>query len=169
MKQIKYLFLFLLMSCSSSRVMTDYDAEIVFSDFKTYAFFKDVGKGLNDFDIKRVITVLNFELENKEFKEVGNPDFYINFSSKMSEAQNKNTIGIGIGNGGFGISGGIPIGVKKLNEEFIIEFVNAETNEVIWEGVLNSIVKEQRKPEEKGTHFKEIIKKIFDNYPPKTK
>lgn len=50
----------------------------------------------------------------------------------MSEAQNSNTIGIGLGSGGinrgFGVSGGIPIGVKRLNEEFTIEFVNAENN-----------------------------------------
>lgn len=50
----------------------------------------------------------------------------------MSEAQNSNTIGIGLGSGGinhgFGVSGGIPIGVKRLNEEFRIEFLNAENN-----------------------------------------
>jgi hypothetical protein len=152
--------------------MIDYDAEIVFLDFKTYAFFEDVGKGLNDFDIKRVITVINFELENRGYKEVENPDFYINIISKMTESINTNTIGIGVGsggrNGGFGISGGIPIGPKKQNEEFKIEFVNANTNLIIWEGTLNSTVKEQRKPEEKVLHFKEIIKNILSNYPPKS-
>ena len=102
-----------------------------------------------------------------------NPDFFINIISKISEAKNNNTIGIGIGsggrNGGFGISGGIPIGGKKLNEEFIIEFVNAKTDEIIWEGILNSTIKEKRKPEEKEMHFKEIIKKIVEKYPPKKK
>lgn len=173
MKQFKYLFLFLLISCSSSKVLTDYDAEIIFSDFKTYAFYEDVGKGLNEFDVKRVTGAIRSELKLKNFKEVEKPALYINVISKMSEAQNNNTIGIGLGsgglNGGFGISGGIPIGAKKQNEEFKIEFVNAKTNQIIWEGVLNSTVKEQRKPAEKELHFKEIIKNILSKYPPKIK
>ena len=173
MKQLKLLFLFVLMSCSASKVITDYDSKINFNDFKTFAFFEDVGEGLNEFDVKRVIAALNTELKQKGLQDAENPDFYINVIAKYSEAQNNNTIGIGIGsggrNGGFGISGGIPIGSKKLNEEFIIEFVNAKTDEVIWEGILNSTVKEKRKPEHKELHFKNVIQKIVEKYPPKKK
>lgn len=107
----------------------------------------------------------------KPLEEAENPDLFINVISKISEAQNNNTIGIGIGsggnNGGFGISGGIPIGGKKLNQELIIEFVNAKTNEIVWEGILNSKIKEERKPEEKELHFQEVIQKILEKYPPK--
>lgn len=173
MKKIKFLFLLLLMSCSTLKVITDYDSEINFNDFKTYNFFEDVGEGLNELDVKRVITSMNSELKLLGFKESKTPDFYINVIAKFSEAQNNNTIGIGIGsggrNGGFGISGGIPIGGKKLNEEFIIEFVNTKTDQVIWEGILNSKINEKRKLEEKELHFKEIIKKILEKYPPKKK
>lgn len=171
MKQIQFLFLFLLMSCSSSKVIADYDSKIDFNNFKTYHFFEDIGKGLNDFDVKRVLSILNLELQQKGLAQNDNPDFYINVIANYSEAQNSNSIGIGIGsgnrNGGFGISGGIPIGSKKLNEEFIIEFVNAKTNEIIWEGILNSTIKEKREPEEKELHFKGVIGKILAQYPPK--
>ncbi|APZ45092.1 hypothetical protein BW723_01730 [Polaribacter reichenbachii] len=152
-------------------MISDYDAEINFNNFKTYNFFEDIGKGLNEFDVKRVVSTLHTELNKKGLAQNDNPDFYINVIANYSEAQNRNTIGIGIGsgnrNGGFGVSGGIPIGGKKLNEEFIIEFVNAKTNEIIWEGVLNSTIKEQRTPEEKESHFTDIINKILDKYPPK--
>ncbi|MGK0413717.1 MAG: hypothetical protein ACJA1B_001925 [Polaribacter sp.] len=171
MKKVRFLFLFLLVSCSSSKVMIDYDAEIDFSNFKSYAFYEDVGKGLNELDVKRVLTVMNAELQQLGFLQSDNPDFFINMKSKISEAQNNNTIGIGIGNGGinggFGVSGGIPIGGKKLNEEFRIEFVNAQNNILFWEAILNSKIKEKRKPEEKELHFKAIISKILENYPPK--
>lgn len=158
------------MSCSSSKVITDYDSQINFDDFKTYSFFEDAGKGLNELDVKRVTESIKYELDLKGLQEVENPDFYINVISNISEVQNNNTIGIGIGgggnNGGFGISGGIPIGGKKLNEELIIEFVNAKTNSIIWEGILNSTIKEKRSPEEKVLHFKNIIPKILAKYPP---
>lgn len=173
MKHIKFLFLFVLMSCSVSKVITDYDSEINFEDFKSYSFFEDVGEGLNELDVKRVRLSMNSELKSVGFKKLENPDFYINVIAKYSETQNNNTIGIGLGsggrNGGFGISGGIPIGGKKLNEEFIIEFVNAKTYEVIWEGILNSKINEKRKPEEKEQHFNEVVKKILEKYPPKKK
>ncbi len=162
--------MFLLMGCSSSKVIIDYDTKINFTQFTTYNFYSDIGKGLNEFDAKRVVKWLNFELQEKGFSETENPDFYINVIAEFSKAQN-NTIGIGIGsgtnNGGFNISGGIPIGGEKLQEKFSIEFVNAKTNEIIWVGVLNSVVKENRKPEIKEAHFQEIIKKILEKYPPK--
>ena len=166
MKNLKYLFLFLLMGCSSSKVMTDFDNTINFSDFKTYSFYEDVGQGLNELDVNRVTSVLKLEMKQRTFQEVENPDFFINITSKISENPNKNLIGIGLGNGGFGLSGGIPIGGKKLNEEFVIEFVNAKTDKVIWEGILNSTIREKRTPEQKELHFNEIIKKILDTYSP---
>ncbi|PQJ82597.1 DUF4136 domain-containing protein [Polaribacter glomeratus] len=168
MKNLKYLFFILLMSCSSAKVMTDFDNAINFSDFKTYGYYEDVGKGLNELDIKRVISALNLEMEQNGFADLDNPDFFINITSKISESRNRNSIGIGLGNGGFGLSGGIPIGGKKLNEEFVIEFVNSKTNQVIWEGILNSKIKEKRTPEEKEAHFQKVITKILEKYPPKS-
>lgn len=150
--------------------MTDYDNAINFSDFKTYSFYEDVGGGLNELDVKRVIFAINFELKQRGFQETENPDFYINVTSKTSESSNNNSIGIGVGGGGrnsgFGISGGIPIGAKKLNEELVIEFVNAKTNQIIWEGALNSKIKENRNPEEKELQYTEVVKKILNYYPP---
>ena len=155
------------MGCSSSKVMTDFDNTINFSDFKTYSFYEDVGQGLNELDVNRVTSVLKLEMKQRTFQEVENPDFFINVTSKISENPNKNLMGIGLGNVGFGLSGGIPIGGKKLNEEFVIEFVNAKTDQVIWEGIINSTIKEKRTPEQKELHFNEIIKKILDTYSPK--
>ena len=155
------------MGCSSSKVMTDFDNTINFSDFKTFSFYEDVGQGLNELDVNRVTSVLKLEMKQRTFQEVENPDFFINVTSKISENPNKNLMGIGLGNVGFGLSGGIPIGGKKLNEEFVIEFVNAKTDQVIWEGIINSTIKEKRTPEQKELHFNEIIKKILDTYSPK--
>jgi hypothetical protein len=151
--------------------MTDYDGAFNFSSFKTYAFYEDAGQGLNDFDVKRVLSIMNSELSKKGFFESENPNFFINIKSKITEIQSNNTIGVGIGNGGvnggFGISGGIPIGKNMLNEEFVIEFVNSQDNTLFWEAILNSKVKQDRSPEEKIIHFREIVSKILQKYPPK--
>ena len=173
MKNLKYLFLVLLMSCSTSKVITDYDDKADFSSFKTYAFYEDVGKGLNELDVRRVTSIMNTELNKLGIQKSENPDFFINIITNTTEATNNNTIGIGVGsggrNGGIGISGGIPIGGKKLNEELIVEFVDAKNDALFWEAVLNSTINENRKPEEKELHFQEIIKIILEKYPPKQK
>jgi hypothetical protein len=148
-------------------VITDYDVTVNFSDFKTYRFYEDAGNGLSDLDVKRVLSTINSAMKQRAFQEAENPDFYINVISKISESRNNNSIGIGFGNGGFGISGGVPIIAKKIHEEFIIEFVNSKTNQIIWEGIVNSELKEKRRPEEKELHFTEIIDKILSKYPPK--
>ena len=169
MKKYWYFFLSILISCSSSKVMTDYDNTVNFSDFKTFNFYEDVGEGLSELDVKRVTKAITFEMTERNIIEAENPDMFINVIVKTTEAQNNNTIGIGIGNGGrnggFGISGGIPIGSKKLNEEFIIEFVNAKTDEVFWEGRLNSTLKKENTPEVKELHYKNVVNKILTKYP----
>lgn len=169
MRKLGYIILLVVMSCTSSKVITDYDANLNFSNFMSYRFYEDVGQGLNELDVKRVIKAITFEMTERNIVETENPDFYINVIVKTVEAQNNNTIGIGIGNGGrnggFGISGGIPIGGKKINEEFIIEFVNAKTDEVFWEGRLNTTLKKQNTPEIKELHYKTVVNKILSKYP----
>ncbi|MDN3619900.1 DUF4136 domain-containing protein [Polaribacter undariae] len=169
MKKIRYFFLLFLISCSSSKVVTDYDDNTNFTQYKTYAFFDDIGAGLNEFDVDRVADALFTEMEILGFKEVENPSFYINIIAKTAAAKVTNTIAVGLGsggrNGGFGVSGGIPIGGKKLDEEIIVEFVDAKTNELFWEGVLTSTIKEKRTPEKRILYFKEVFHKILQSYP----
>ncbi len=173
MKKIKYTFLLLLISCTTSKVVIDYDSKIDLNQFKTYGFYEDAGAGLNELDVKRVINSIDLEMKKLGFKKTEIPDFYINLISRVSENRNNNTIGIGIGgggrNGGFGISGGIPIGGKKLNEEITVEFVDSKTDKLFWQGILNSTIKEKRNPQERKAYFNQVINKILKEYPLKEK
>lgn len=165
MKFLKFLIVVFLFCCSSSKVMTDYDKTIDLSKFKSYNFYEDIGKGLNELDVKRVTSALDSVLISSGFKKQDTSDFLINVIVNYSELQTTNTINIGFGNGGIGVGGGIPIGGKKINEELIVEFVNAKTNTLFWEGVLNSKVPEKRKPETKTNHYKKVIQQILNEYP----
>ncbi|MGY0408260.1 MAG: DUF4136 domain-containing protein [Polaribacter sp.] len=175
MKQPKiiFLFLFLLMCCSAPKVLYDYDSAINFTKFKSFHLFEDVGKGFNEFDVKRTISILETELTKTGLTKQESPDFFINFTSKVTEAQQRNSIGIGIGiggggrNSGFRISGGIPIGGKKLNERITIEFISAKTNQLFWQGSLVSTIKEKRKPEERKLYLQKVFQKILSGFPPK--
>lgn len=170
MKHLKYLLLIVIMSCSSTKVVYDYDSKTNFDAYRTFNFFDDAGKGLNELDVKRITNELTIGLQQKGMKLSDTPDVYINILSKQSEAVNRNTIGIGIGGGGnvgFGISGGIPIGGKKVNQQLTIDFVASKNDELLWQGISNSKIKERTSPVERLAHYKKVITEIIINYPPK--
>lgn len=167
MKNIKFIFICFLISCSASKVVTDYDVKEDFSKFKTFDFYEDNGENLNEFDVKRITSYIQENLNSINLQQNSTPDFLIFFDTKIEDNNNQNTIGIGLGNGGFGVSGGIPIGGKKVDEKLIIKFVNANTNELFWEGSLKSTIKENRTPEKRELYLKEVVQEILKEFPPK--
>lgn len=152
MKSLKYLFFIVfIISCSTSKVLVDYDEKSNFANYKTFGFYKNIGEGLNEFDINRVEEVIVFEMQQNGFTESEKPDFRIDFKSKLKEEDNRTRLGIGLGNGGFGVSGGIPIGSKKMIEELKIDFVDAKSEQLFWQGLLN--LKLERNENQKKKNF----------------
>lgn len=171
MKYYKVLFLVILTGCMVPKVIVDYDETINFEKFKSYNFYEDNGDNLSVFDKKRVTNALESQLEKMGFHLEDTPDFYIYFEGNTSEKAFTNTIGIGLGaggmNNGIGVSGGMPLHAKKVNEEISIQFVNAVTNELFWEGALTSSIREKRNPKKRAVYFTDVVAKILQQYPPK--
>lgn len=171
MKYFRLLFLALIMACSSPKVVYDYDTAVDFSQFKTYDFFEDAGEGLNELDKKRIMTAIAEKLAAKGMQRQTQPQIYIHILSKQVAVEDRNTVGVGIGGGGgnvgFGISGGIPIGAKKVNRQVTIDFVNAKNNQLIWQGVGEGKIKEKTTPEEREAFYTAMAAKILAGYPPK--
>ena len=91
MKKIVLLIAFatILSSCNSIRVSSDYNEEINFTEFKTYAFSKSgIDKvEINDIDKKRILRAIDVELYNKGYRKSSiEPDFLINFFTKDHES-----------------------------------------------------------------------------------
>ena len=88
---ISILCVFILLSCDSIRVSSDYNKNINFSNLKTYAFSKqgiDEVK-INDIDKKRILKAIDVELYNKGFRKSSiDPDFIINFFTKTNQKIN---------------------------------------------------------------------------------
>ena len=58
-------------SCSSIRVSSDFNEDINFTEFKTYAFSKSgIDKvEINDIDKKRILRAIDIELYNKGYRK----------------------------------------------------------------------------------------------------
>ena len=84
-KLITGLFLFfILASCSSVRVNADYDKNVTFENYKTYAFLKSsVDKAeISDLDKKRILRSIDEAMALKGFSKSESPDLLVSIFTK---------------------------------------------------------------------------------------
>ena len=87
LKLIPFFLLFLLASCSSVRVNADYDKQVNFEQYKTYAYIKaSIDKvEISDLDKRRILRAIENELKAKGMVVSDNPDVLVNIFTKSRE------------------------------------------------------------------------------------
>ena len=77
----------ILTSCASIRISSDYDTNVDFSTYTTYAFFKPgIDKvEISDLDKRRVLRALESTLPTKGFSASETPDVLISFHTKAEK------------------------------------------------------------------------------------
>lgn len=162
--------LLLLYSCGTT-VGYDYDTQKDFSTYESYNYSPTLLSGLSELDEKRIILITDSILSEKGMIKTENPQLLINFYSKEFISNSINTIGIGIGNVGrtssVGVSTGIPIGGKEVNQQLTIDFIDASQDALVWQAKTEGKYKEQASPRQKEKYFMNTLNKVFDKYPPK--
>src|SRR5690606_36874745 len=93
------LFAISVAACSSVRVSADYDKSVDYSQYKTYAFYKDgIDKvKVHDLDKKRILKAIERELQTKGMTASEKPDVLINIFTEASERVDVNQWGYGWG------------------------------------------------------------------------
>ena len=174
MKILKLLFLLclvILTSCSSVKVVTDYDTKVDFTSYKTFAFYK---KGIDkasvsDLDKKRIMRAVEAELVAKGFSKSANPDILVSIFTKSREQVNVSDNNVGIG-WGWGYNpwfyGRTNININQYTEgTLFIDFIDKKTNELIWQGIGSGAMK-MSNIEKKEERINEFVYKIISTYPP---
>lgn len=178
MKKIKYLIsplliLAFLSSCTSVRVLSDYDKEANFTNFKTYAFYKTgIDKAqISDLDKKRILKAIETEMSSRGFVKSGTPDILVSIFTKEKERVDiyNNYWGGGYYGWGwnpyFGGRNGSNVSVSTEGSLYI-DLIDAKNKELVWQGrgigTLNNIKKIERKEE----RIKEFVSEILQAYPP---
>lgn len=174
MKYITTLLLaLLLVSCGTIKVHYDYERETDFSGYNTYNYFADMQTGIPELDEKRFFKAMDITLQTKGLKFSEEPDILIDVKSIIYEARSRNTVGVGLGGGNAGLGGGvslgIPVGGPNLTREIEINFIDARKDAMVWQAIGTQPYKEGAPPAVKEEKMQELISKIFDEYPPKTK
>ncbi|EGV44663.1 DUF4136 domain-containing protein [Bizionia argentinensis JUB59] len=158
-------------SCSSVQVVADYDKQVNFETFKTFAFYKPgIDKAeISDLDKRRILRAIERELMTKGLTKSENPDLLV---SIIASSRDK----IDVYNnyyGGYGARWGWnPYYYGNYNTvststegSLYIDLIDAKKKELIWQGqgvgYLNGSNMEQ-----KEERINEFVKEIMAIYPP---
>ena len=160
----------MLVGCGAT-VVSDYVSKTDFSKYQSYNFYPSIDSGLNSLDEKRIKNSIDSVMAVKGITKDSTADVLINFYAEERLEDARNVIGIGVGSGGgnvgVGVSGGIPIGGKEWVQLLTLDFVDAEEDQLIWQGVLEGRYKERATPLQKTKYYRKQIEKILRRYPPK--
>jgi hypothetical protein len=171
MKKIVPLLLILMVtSCAPIYVNYDYEKGTDFKKYKTYNYYSDLETGLNELDTKRLLSVMDAQMQAKGLTLSETPDFYVNVVSSEYENNNRNTVGVGVGGGGRNVGGGIsiglPVGQPKMNRTILFEFIDEDGIGLFWQAESESGFNPNASPEKREAQFNAIFEKVLKGYPP---
>ena len=164
----------ILTSCSSVKVVSDYDTKVDFSTYKTFAFYK---KGIDkasvsDLDKKRIMRAIENELNKKGLVKSTNPDILVSIFTKSREKVNvtDNNLGYGFGWGyNPWFFGSTNLNINQYTEgTLFIDFIDKNKNELIWQGIGSGAMK-MSNIDKKDERINEFVNKIISAYPPNLK
>ena len=165
LKFISLLLIFIFSSCSSVRVVSDYDSLTDFSKYQTFAFYKpgiDKAK-ISDLDKKRIMRQIEANLKAKGMTISNDPDLLVSLFTKERERIDVYNNFYGYGYGAW-YGGGSSI-TSTLEGTLYIDLIDHSKNELVWQGIgkgdliMSSV-------EKKEARIKEIVTKILAQYPP---
>jgi len=174
MKTIKLfplLLLFILSSCSSITVYSDFDKKVDFSQYKTFAFHKaGIDKvEISQLDKNRILNAIEVELAKKGITKSETPDLLINFFTKDRERVDVTQYSFGWGYGWrYGWNpymwGGQPYVSTSTEGTLYIDIIDTKRKELIWQGEGVGYLTQNRSKKE--AIINEFVAKILAQYPP---
>src|SRR5690606_28824315 len=184
MKNIKlvvlpaFLLLFIV-SCSSVKVLSDYDKEANFNNYKTYAFYKTgIDKAeISDLDKKRILRAIETEMAAKGFTLSENPDLLVSiFTKEREQVDIYNNWGGYYGGWGWspyywgwgpGYGFGYGSNVSTSTEgSLYIDVRDSKDKQLVWQGRGVGTLGHARSVDEKAARSKEFVSHILEQYAP---
>jgi len=175
MKKLTYLFLvtIFITSCSPVKVMTDFDINADFSQYKTFAFYKKgIDKAtISDLDKRRILRAIEVELLAKGFKKSNNPDLLVSIFAKSRKKIDVDR------RYNYPMSYWYPyyyhrrdqLRITKYTEgTLFIDLIDAKQKKLAWQGIGSGGLGIKTGPK-KAERINLFVKEILSNYPPKSK
>jgi hypothetical protein len=170
-KLLPLLLLFIVASCDTVKVYSDYDKSVDFTQYKTFAFMKSgIDKvEISDLDKKRILNAIDQQLQAKGFTKSETPDLLVNIFTKSREEISVNQFNAGYGYGwGWGwnpyMYGGQTYVSSSTEGTLYIDLIDAKKKELIWQGEGTGTL--SKNMDEKDAIVNDIVTQILAQYPP---
>lgn len=157
-------------SCNSVKVASDYDQEVNFGQYQSFAFYKpgiDKAK-ISDLDKKRILRGIESEMISKGFTKSDNPDLLVSIFTKTKENINiyTNNYGYGYGWGWSPYYWGHGYNTVNSTKDgtLYIDLIDTDEMELVWQGMGTAAL--ASKVEHKQKRINEIVSEILKKYPP---
>ncbi|RKR15360.1 uncharacterized protein DUF4136 [Maribacter vaceletii] len=172
---IPILLLAVLSSCTSVRVLSDYDKDANFNSYKSYAFYKTgIDKAqISDLDKKRILRAIDSEMAIRGFTKSNSPDILVSIFTKEKEQVDvyNNYWGGGFGWGwnpyywGPGWNNGTQVSTRTQGSLYI-DLIDSKSKELVWQGKGIGTLSQSKSIEKKEERIQEFVGEILKAYPP---
>ena len=164
----------LLGSCASVQVLSDYDREVDFANYKTYAFYKTgIDKAqISDLDKKRILRAIEAEMNARGFVKSEQPDLLVSIFTKEKERVDVYNNYWGWGWGYYapyywGWPGYYGNSVSTSTEgSLYIDLIDAHTRDLVWQGRGVGTLSNTQNVAKKEERIREFVSQILQQYPP---
>lgn len=164
------LFVLFCTSCSSVRVVYDYDKATQFSNYTTYGYYPDMETGMSQLDARRLLNAVDEVMQQKGILFSEEPDLLINIQSRDFRTPQNSNVGVGVGgtsgNVGGGVSIGIPLNRPNVEREIVFDLIDSQKDMLVWQAISDTPFREGASPSVKEEKLYEIVNKVFSKYPP---
>ena len=172
----RFILFFLALSslqCTSIRTFSDFDKEVDFNQFTTYAFFKPGIEevAISDLDKRRILTAIETQMNGKSLQLSSDPQLLINIAVNA-----KDRVVIQNNNFGWGFWGWNPWAfgpwgngfnntvTTQTEGELFIDIIDAKTKRLVWQGKGKGGISEYS--ENRDERIQTFVGEILKNYPP---
>jgi|TARA_B000000460_G_scaffold88956_1_gene62038 hypothetical protein len=174
LKKLKIFFftIFLLLQSCGIYVQTDYDRDVDFSEYNTFAFYKpDIDKvKISDLDKKRMLKYIDLSLKEKGLTRSDNPDIIVTIETLSRErVYLRNNLAYGYYPQvlwGYYNHPSSSLVTSNTQGTLFINIIDTKNNQLVWQGRGVGIINEFR--EDRDEMISNFVNKIFEEYPPKS-
>ncbi|HZN62170.1 MAG TPA: DUF4136 domain-containing protein [Planctomycetota bacterium] len=163
-------------ACAPISVSFDYDPQIDFSKYKTYAWYLPPPgtPGVDSLTQQRIRRAVDDGLQAKGFRmvEEASADFKVHAMASITERIRTQPVSMGVGyawpHGYVGAMEGVEV-TSYEEGTLIVDVIAPATKNLMWRGTAKAAVERDRTPEQREARIREAIGKILQVFPPQKK
>ena len=169
----------LLAACSGISVTRDWDPNVDFSQFRTFAVLQEQEQPINQLTDRRIRGAIVADLASKGLRQVDTPaqaDLAIGYLVTTDERTTYMTVHSGWVDRGFGYShvrrGGRTAGTSRTTQHnytvgtLVIAVFEMGNNDLVWEASGSRLLTQPTSPEQSEQRINDVIQRIMQDFPP---